>query len=350
LGLFDRLIKDLKTGKKLQPNGHRLSDGSIRNYEIVRKNLWQFSNKTGIKLRIRELGGLTARERLSQRNYWKRLYISFSDYLYDTKDCHDNYVGSQMKIIRAFLNYLKQDLFIDTGNYRALLYIPKEEIPVIALSVEQLQFLIHSDEFHNALPEHLKKTKDIFIIGCLTALRFSDLMNLTTNNLKLTSSGYYLSVRSIKTKCTSSIPLPCCAIEILNKYALRQKTLLPKQSLSNFGLNMKEIAEKAGWTHPIEKWREKRGVAKVLKLKKKHYRFCDLVSSHTMRKTAISTMVEMGVAEHIVRNISGHAPGSKEFYRYVSISQAKKDEELDKLYLQLKNYKVAKPKYVMYTG
>ena len=235
MNLFDRLIKDLKTGKKRLPNGYKFSEGSIRNYEIVRKNLWQFRNKKKKKLQTRATAGLTERERLIQRNYWKRFYISFSDYLYDSKDCHDNYVGSQMKIIRAFLNYLKQDLFIDTGNYQSLLYIPKEEIPVIALSVGQLRFLIHSDEFHNALAENLKKTKDIFIIGCLTALRFSDLMNLTTNNLKLANGGYYLVVRSIKTKCTSSAPLPCCAIEILNKYALKQKTLLPQLSLSNFG-------------------------------------------------------------------------------------------------------------------
>jgi len=40
-----------------------------------------------------------------------------------------------------------------------------------------------------------------------------------------------------------------------------------------------------------------------------------------MRRTAITTLLLMGVDESSVRRISGHAPGSKEFYRYVVIIQ-----------------------------
>ena len=40
-----------------------------------------------------------------------------------------------------------------------------------------------------------------------------------------------------------------------------------------------------------------------------------------MRRTAITTLLLMGVDECSVRRISGHAPGSKEFYRYVVIIQ-----------------------------
>ena len=39
-----------------------------------------------------------------------------------------------------------------------------------------------------------------------------------------------------------------------------------------------------------------------------------------MRRTAITTLLILGVPEHIVR-ISGHSPNSKEFYRYVVIAQ-----------------------------
>jgi len=40
-----------------------------------------------------------------------------------------------------------------------------------------------------------------------------------------------------------------------------------------------------------------------------------------MRRTAITTLLIMGVPEAMVRKISGHAPGSKEFYKYVGIAQ-----------------------------
>lgn len=40
-----------------------------------------------------------------------------------------------------------------------------------------------------------------------------------------------------------------------------------------------------------------------------------------MRRTAITTLLMLGVPEMMVRRISGHAGGSREFYRYVCIVQ-----------------------------
>jgi intergrase/recombinase len=49
------------------------------------------------------------------------------------------------------------------------------------------------------------------------------------------------------------------------------------------------------------------------KIGKKTYRFCDVASTHTMRRTAITTMLSLGMPEQIVRRISGHAPEVKNF-------------------------------------
>jgi integrase len=68
---------------------------------------------------------------------------------------------------------------------------------------------------------------------------------------------------------------------------------------------------------------------------RKSYRFCDLVSSHCMRRTAVTTLLRLGLEENLVRKISGHAPGSKEFYKYVQLSQSYMDEELEKIYFRL---------------
>lgn len=71
---------------------------------------------------------------------------------------------------------------------------------------------------------------------------------------------------------------------------------------------MKAIGHLAGWTNEIGKERSKRGVRKELKNKGKTYRFCDLMSSHMMRRTAITTLLVNGMPEPLVRKISGHAP------------------------------------------
>ena len=61
-----------------------------------------------------------------------------------------------------------------------------------------------------------------------------------------------------------------------------------------------------------------------MELKNKHgkgFRFCDHITAHTMRRTAITTLLLLGVEENMVRTISGHSPGSKEFYKYVALVQ-----------------------------
>ena len=56
-----------------------------------------------------------------------------------------------------------------------------------------------------------------------------------------------------------------------------------------------------------------------------------------MRRTAITTMLRLQMPEHLVRKISGHAAESKEFHKYVSISQKYLDTETDKVFLKLNN-------------
>ena len=53
------------------------------------------------------------------------------------------------------------------------------------------------------------------------------------------------------------------------------------------------------------------------------------------RRTAITTMLMLGMAEHVVKKISGHAANSKAFYRYVNLVQSYLDHEVDKVFDKL---------------
>ena len=56
-----------------------------------------------------------------------------------------------------------------------------------------------------------------------------------------------------------------------------------------------------------------------------------------MRRTAITSLLILGVPEQVVRKISGHAAGSKEFYKYVSIAEAYLSKEVQQAQLKLMN-------------
>lgn len=98
------------------------------------------------------------------------------------------------------------------------------------------------------------------------------------------------------------------------------------------------MAETAGWTAQVAKTRGRRGISisldKTSKIDK-GFRFCDLITSHTMRRTAITTMLSLGMTEFMVRKISGHAANSKEFFRYVALAQSYIDKETEALFRRL---------------
>ena len=54
-----------------------------------------------------------------------------------------------------------------------------------------------------------------------------------------------------------------------------------------------------------------------------------------MRRSAITTLLSMGMPEILVREISGHTKGSKEFYRYVQFSQTLIDDHTEKAWDKL---------------
>lgn len=45
----------------------------------------------------------------------------------------------------------------------------------------------------------------------------------------------------------------------------------------------------------------------------------DHISSHTMRRTAITTMLRLGMPEQLARKISGHAAHNKKFFRCMNL-------------------------------
>ena len=216
LPLFKQFIKDSENGKRLKKNGEKIKKGTIANYKYTYNNLILFCQKKNADLRICDYSKLTKRERLSEKNYWKKFYKKFTDFLYK-KGCFDNYVGANIKHIRTFFNWLSADQGLSTGSYHHLFYVRKEKVEILVLSPDQLKYLIHDKDFHNSLTIAEQRIKDAFVFGCTTGLRFSDLINLTNKNFELQHNNIYLKSRSQKTKIESSIKLPDYAIEIYTK-------------------------------------------------------------------------------------------------------------------------------------
>jgi integrase len=235
---------------------------------------------------------------------------------------------------------LKNDKNFNIGDFYKLMYVPSEDVPIITLSPEQLRTLIYDPTINNKLCPRLQRVKDIFVFGCTVALRISDLLSLTTDNLQVVDNTYYLMTRSRKTDTVTYVKLPNYARSIIDKYSGLYPTLLPTISDQKFNQYLKELGILLDFKNEVSKTRNKKGSAVNLYKDPDNqiqFKFSDLMTSHMMRRTAITNMLRLGVQERIVREISGHAQSSKEFQRYVDVSRSYLNEQLDGYFEKLGN-------------
>lgn len=339
LPLFRKYINSIKKGKHLQNNGKKIKSASIDNYLYLEKLLTDFCSAKGFNLRIRPIAVYSQKQFNDEKKYWKEFYLSFTNYLYDDLGHFDNYVGSTIKLLKAFFNFLNTQAGIPTGAFYKKFFTPSEEIEIIVLSPERVKNLINNKDLENRLSSDLQEVKDVFVFGCAVALRYSDLMALNSANIEIHTGVTYIKMQSKKTQTFTRVKLPPHAIEILEKYKARSKTgLLPKFNKAYLNKKIKLLMQEAGYTEPVNRYRQRRGIpVKIYKNEKRKiaYRFCDIVTTHTMRRTAITNLLSSGMSEQAVRRISGHAANSKEFYRYVSFAQTYMDHEIDKAHEKL---------------
>jgi integrase len=339
--LYGKFMNESRRGRRLQPNGKRVSSGTVNNYYYTCQLVKKFCTEKGISLRIRPTRRLRAQEIEKEKKIWKKFYKDFTNFLYDDCNYFDNYVGVTIKNIRTFFNYLNKELNLGIGDFHKSFYVRKEEIAIFPLAPEELNFLIYDKSFENSLSPRMKEVKDFFVFGCTVALRFSDLIALEKSNIRIINNHYYLSVRSVKTKTDSQVKLPPYAVDIIRRYEKQKRKLLPRFNLVNMNIYIKSLLELAGFIQPVLVTREKRGVpVEQTKDGKYAIRFCDAATTHTMRRTAITTMLSLGVPEQVVRKVSGHSPSGKEFYRYVAWAQAYQDQETEKMFDKLQQKKI----------
>ncbi|RYZ19822.1 MAG: hypothetical protein EOO16_18770, partial [Chitinophagaceae bacterium] len=281
------------------------------------KLLQQFEKRAAQPLRVLLLGKHVQAQVDQEKRYWDRFLRCFLQFLQRTKGCFDIYCASVLKILRAFFNYLLEDRLLPVGKYHKRFVLPVPQPIPLVLAPERLRFLIEDEPFERSLPPQLQRAKDVFVFGCTVGLRFSDLMRLERKCLQQSSQGPLLTLHTQKTGMPVRLPLPPYAARILLRYGKKgSKYLLPYLSCTNLNLQVKELCARAGWTEPIPKIRFKEGRPREIRGKNgKTLRFCDQVTAHTMRRTAITTLLILDVPELVVRRLSGHAPGSREFFR-----------------------------------
>jgi integrase len=257
----------------------------------------------------------TLKNELSFEDINMDFYESFMNYLLTVKKFAPNTIGGHIKEIKVFMNYgLDKGYTQNRGHLHRKFKKLEETAETIYLNDNDLSTLYELDLSEN---KKLDRVRDLFLIGCYTGLRFSDLSQLSQD--KFIKGGTQLKVKTIKTGETVVIPLHWTIKEILKKYNGGTPRPISNQKMNDY---LKKLCN-------IEHFRENVILNKTkggLSFEQKKEKW-ELVTVHTARRSFATNMYLAEVPSISIMKITGHRT-EKAFMKYIKITQ---EQNADKL-------------------
>ncbi len=212
-----------------------------------------------------------------------------------------NTIGKQYKNLRAFYNYCFDKSIIEHFSIKHIVSITEETYKVF-LSKEEIDRILKLD----IECKELEQSKDLFILACLTGLKYGDLLALKPIHIHDDT----IDMEMGKTDNRIKVPLNTIAKQILNKY----KNDIPKPKTSiRFNNAIREVTKLAKIDYEIELV-HKHGNTKRTEILKKY----EMVSSHTGRRSFCTNLFLEGMPAEAIMVFSGHK-SVRSFMRYLKI-------------------------------
>ncbi len=241
-------------------------------------------------------------------------YENFVNYLRD-RGYAENTIGGYIKHIKVFMNEAFDRRLTNNIEYKSKRFKKvTETTDKIYLNLDEIQILNQLDLSTNI---KLEKVRDLFIIGCYTGLRFSDLAQISVTNF--INNGTQLKVKTEKTGEYVVIPLHKTVKEIVQKYNNEIPSVISNQKMNDY---LKDIAKIAGLNDKISVSITKGGEKQTEVFEK-----WQLVTVHTARRSFATNMYLLDIPTISIMKITGHR-SEKSFLLYIKISQ---EENANKL-------------------
>lgn len=233
-------------------------------------------------------------------------YQDFTEYLTNKKQFAVNNVGKYIQTLKTFLNEATAKGINTKADYKSRRFkVVHEESDSIYLNEAELQTLYELDLTKTP---RLDKVRDLFLVGCWTGLRFSDLVALRPEKIK---DGI---IRLEQLKTLDKVVIPCHPVvnAILNKYDGNLPRAISNQKMNDY---LKEVCKLAGLTEITTKGITRAGVRVLTNFEK-----WELVSVHTARRSFATNMYQVGVPTVTIMRITGHRT-EKAFLTYIKLSE-----------------------------
>ncbi|MGV0969454.1 MULTISPECIES: tyrosine-type recombinase/integrase [unclassified Empedobacter] len=305
LDIFTNYIQriiDKAPFKKNKTGGIGLSASTIKNYKMFKNIILNYEKSIKKVLKFSDIN--------------PQFIEDFTEWLLVKKLYSKNYAGRQLEFIKTTcLDAEKNELNVTKSSTKLETFrLSDKERYIHTLSFKDLDKI-----FNTEMPTpHLKEVKKWILFGSYIGQRGGDLLNLTTENIRLKDNAVYIDLVQQKTEKFVTIPvLKDYVIDIvLNEF--------PKNvSFKKINPHIQKVCELSGIDEVVTGYakNEKKGNLELTTLPK--YKF---ITSHSFRRSFASNFYKK-IPTPVLMGITGHSE-ERMFLKYIN-RKADKDTNAD---------------------
>lgn len=288
LSYFDYFLEEKKNS---------LANQTIKNYKVIKKLLIRYEDSIIGKIKISDVD-------LKFKN-------SFEKYCLE-QGYANNTISRAIHTIKTICLHARYN-GLETSYQLEKVKLKEIKVKNIYLSFEDLEKI----ENANLNKEYLTNARDWLIISCFIGQRVSDLMRLTSKNIRLEGGKKLIEFTQKKTNKIMTVPLHPKVIEILEK---RQGDFPRAISEQKYNEYIKEVCKEAKLKEKVKGSKKVETFEGSKKYRKQtgEYEKWELVSSHIGRRSFATNFYGKIPTSYLIY-ITGHST-EKMFLSYISKS------------------------------
>lgn len=284
---FEAYINECDTRMNGRRGGQNITYKTKREYARTYEYIQQYEKKNRVLLDFADID--------------QGLLTSFVGFL-QSLNLSTNTIWHKVVAVRSVMKAAVERGLTDNERWRYYKNA-KEETEAVALTEDELEKIRTCDLSFNP---HLAEIRDLFLLGCWTGLRFSDVIRLRPEHIQ----GDFIVIQQQKTNNYVTIPIHPVFREIWERYDGIPLTI----SNQKFNDHIKEVCKEAGICDSVLKSITKGGKKITTKYEK-----WQLVSSHTGRRSFATNLYKSGFPSISIMQITGHKTEAA-FLKYIKVT------------------------------
>jgi integrase len=235
-------------------------------------------------------------------------------------------IGKYIATLKLFLTWALERGYHNTTTYQSKSFAPypfrrdrqqrqqSAKVEIVTITLEELK---HLEAFDLSKDPRKERVRDLFVFGCYTGQRWSDIENYSPEDIK-NNAWEFEAHKTTKFTRVPFVGYCSGALPVLQKYEYN----LPKMTNQEMNRTLKEVFKAAGLSRKVT-IRRYIGNKEIPICKPLH----DFATTHMARRTAVTMLLESGMSMLMVMKLTNHSD-TRTLLKYENAGQEALEEAL----------------------